>query len=166
VVLALPEDMLAETADVADAAPYIEAQPAATPEQIAALRELLARARQPLMIVGGSGWSEEACVEIVAFAEASGLPAACSFRRMDVFDNRSDCFVGDLSTSVSPALSRRVKEADLLLLVGARLGEWNRPTRANDWSTSIPIRMRLAACSRRRWRSRRAPVRSPPRRQG
>ena len=123
VVLALPEDMLAETADVADAAPYVQTQPAATPEQIAALRELLARAERPLLIVGGSGWSEEACRQIVAFAEKNGLPAACSFRRMDIFDNRSDCFVGDLSTSISPALSRRMKEADLLLLIGARLGE-------------------------------------------
>jgi acetolactate synthase-1/2/3 large subunit len=75
------------------------------------------------MIVGGSGWSEEACARIVAFAEANGLPAACSFRRMDIFDNGSDCFVGDLSTSISPALSRRIKDADVLLLVGARLGE-------------------------------------------
>jgi acetolactate synthase-1/2/3 large subunit len=123
VVLALPEDMLSETADVADAMPYVQAQPASTPEQIAALRELLARAERPLMIVGGSGWSEQACRQIVAFAEANGLPAGCSFRRMDIFDNRSDCFVGDLSTSISPALSRRVKEADVVLLVGARLGE-------------------------------------------
>jgi acetolactate synthase-1/2/3 large subunit len=122
-VLALPEDMLGETAQVADAKPYVSAQPAATPEQIARLRELLAGAERSLLVVGGFGWSDEACKQIVAFAEASGLPAACSFRRQDVFDNRSDCFVGDLSTSIAPTLSRRVKEADLLVLVGARLGE-------------------------------------------
>jgi acetolactate synthase-1/2/3 large subunit len=123
VVLALPEDMLVEAAEVADAAPYVRSQPAATPQHIDALRSLLAEAERPLMFVGGSGWSDDACRQIVAFAEVNGLPTGCSFRRQDIFDNRSDCYIGDLSTSISPALSRRVKDADLLLLVGARLGE-------------------------------------------
>ncbi len=123
IVLSLPEDMLSETADVADAKPYVRAQPAATPEHIAELREILSRAERPMLVVGGFGWSDEACREIVAFAEASGVPAACSFRRQDVFDNRSECFVGDLSTSIAPTLSKRVKESDLLVLIGARLGE-------------------------------------------
>ncbi len=123
VVLSLPEDMLSETADVADAKPYVRAQPAATAEHIAQLREILSRAERPLLVVGGFGWSDEACREIVTFAEANGLPTACSFRRQDVFDNRSECFVGDLSTSIAPALAKRVKESDLLVLIGARLGE-------------------------------------------
>ena len=123
VVLALPEDMLSETAEVEDASPHVSAQPAATPEHMAALRQIIEKAERPLLIVGGFGWSDAACKEIVAFAETNGLPAACSFRRQDVFDNRSECFVGDLSTSIAPTLSRRVKEADLIVLVGARLGE-------------------------------------------
>jgi acetolactate synthase-1/2/3 large subunit len=123
VVLALPEDMLTDTVTVADAKPYVSVQPAATPDQIARLRELLAGAERPLMIVGGSGWSDEACAQIVSFAEANGLPTACSFRRQDVFDNQSECFVGDLGTSTAPTLVERVKAADFLLVVGARLGE-------------------------------------------
>jgi acetolactate synthase-1/2/3 large subunit len=123
VVLSLPEDMLSETAEVADAAPYVCAQPAATAEHITGLREILSHAERPLLVVGGFGWSDEACREIVTFAEASGLPTACSFRRQDVFDNRSECFIGDLSTSIAPTLSKRVKESDLLVLIGARLGE-------------------------------------------
>jgi acetolactate synthase-1/2/3 large subunit len=87
------------------------------------MRELLGHAERPLLIVGGSGWNEQGCKDIVAFAEANGIPAACSFRRQDVFDNASENYAGDLSTSVAPSLTKRVKEADLLLVVGARLGE-------------------------------------------
>src|SRR5690606_10137977 len=78
VVLALPEDMLSETADVEDAKPYVAAQDAPDATQMNAMRALLAKAERPLMIVGGSGWSDKACRDIVAFAEASGIPAACS----------------------------------------------------------------------------------------
>jgi acetolactate synthase-1/2/3 large subunit len=123
VVLALPEDMLAERAEVADARPYTPAAAAIDATQVAAVRDLLAAAERPLMLVGGSGWTDAACAQIVAFAEAHDLPTACSFRRQDVFDDRSDCFAGDLGTSGPPALIRRVGEADLLLVVGARLGE-------------------------------------------
>lgn len=123
VVLALPEDMLSETADVEDAKPYVTAQAAPDAAQMNAMRELLAKAERPLMIVGGSGWSDQACRDIVVFAEANGIPAACSFRRQDVFDNGSENYAGDLSTSVAASLTKRVKEADLLLVVGARLGE-------------------------------------------
>ena len=123
VVLALPEDMLRETAAVADAVPSPGAQPAVAPEQLARVRAMLGEAERPLLLVGGPGWTDDACRLIVAFAEANGLPAACSFRRQDVFDNGSPCFAGDLGTSGPPALVRRVGEADLLLVVGARLGE-------------------------------------------
>ncbi len=123
VVLALPEDMLSEEAVVADAAPFVRAQAAVAPADIARMREILAAAERPLLLVGGPGWTDEACQNIVAFAEANGLPAACSFRRQDVFDHASQNYAGDLGTSGPPALVKRVKEADLLLVVGARLGE-------------------------------------------
>jgi acetolactate synthase-1/2/3 large subunit len=123
VVLALPEDMLSETADVEDAKPYVTAQPSPDATQMNEMREMVGKAERPLIIVGGSGWSEQACKDIVAFAEASGIPTACSFRRQDVFDNASANYIGDLSTSVAPSLTKRVKEADLLLVIGARLGE-------------------------------------------
>ncbi len=123
VVLALPEDMLRDRAAAPVAGPYrpVRAHPGAA--DLAELRRLLAAAERPMMLVGGSGWSDEACRDIARFAEANDLPACCSFRRQDIIDNRSPCFVGDLGTGASPSLVARVKEADLLLAVGARIGE-------------------------------------------
>lgn len=123
VVLALPEDMLSETSDAQDARPHVTAQAAPVDAQMLAMREMLAKAERPLLVVGGSGWTDEASANIVAFAQANGIPAACSFRRQDVFDNHSENYIGDLSTSVAPSLTKRVREADLLLVVGARLGD-------------------------------------------
>ncbi|WP_142846413.1 thiamine pyrophosphate-binding protein [Telmatospirillum sp. J64-1] len=123
VVLALPEDMLSESAEVPDSAPYAAARPSASAGDVERIAAILAQAERPLMIVGGGGWSDQACRDILAFAEANGLPTACSFRRQDVVDNRSDIYVGDLGTSTSPALIKRLGEADLLFVIGARLGE-------------------------------------------
>jgi acetolactate synthase-1/2/3 large subunit len=123
VILALPEDMLRDRAIAAAAGPYrpVRAHPGAA--DLAELRRLLATAERPMMLVGGSGWSDEACRDITGFARANDLPVCCSFRRQDIVDNRLACFVGDLGTGASPALVARVKEADLLLAVGARIGE-------------------------------------------
>ena len=123
VVLALPEDMLRDRCAAAVSGPYrpVRAHPGAA--DLAELRRLLAAAERPMMLVGGSGWSDEACRDIAGFARANDLPVCCSFRRQDIVDNRLPCFVGDLGTGASPALVMRVKEADLLLAVGARIGE-------------------------------------------
>jgi acetolactate synthase-1/2/3 large subunit len=123
VVLALPEDMLRERRAAQVAGPYrpVRAHPGAG--DLAALRRLLAAAERPMMLVGGNGWSDAACRDITSFARANGLPVCCSFRRQDIIDNRMACFVGDLGTGASPSLVARVKEADLLLAVGARIGE-------------------------------------------
>jgi acetolactate synthase-1/2/3 large subunit len=123
VVLGLPEDMLAEICDVEDAKPYVVAQAAPNTAKLNEMRDLLSKAERPLLIVGGGSWSEQGCKDIVAFAETNGIPAACSFRRQDVIDNASENYIGDLSTSVAASLTKRVKEADFLLIVGARLGE-------------------------------------------
>ncbi len=123
VVMSLPEDMLTDVVSVADAEPYVAVQSAAGAADLAQLRALLESAERPLVLVGGGGWSEDACRDIVAFAEASDLPVACSFRRQDVFDNAHRCFVGDIGTSGPPALVERFKRADLLIVVNARLGE-------------------------------------------
>jgi len=122
-VLALPEDMLRDRSTAAVAGPYraVHAHPGAG--DLAELRRLLAAAERPMMLVGGSGWSDQACRDIAGFAQANDLPVCCSFRRQDIVDNRLPCFVGDLGTGASPLLVARVKEADLLLAVGARIGE-------------------------------------------
>jgi len=123
VVLALPEDMLRETAAVADAVPYRPAQAHPGPDDMAKLRDLLERAVRPLMILGGGGWGPAAITDIRAFAEANGLPVATSFRRQDRIDNMHPNYVGHVGIGINPKLAQRIREADLLLVVGARLGE-------------------------------------------
>jgi len=123
VVLALPEDMLTDRVDVRDAEPYQAIQPSPSPADMERVVELLKKAERPLLMVGGSRWSEAACAEMLAFAEAWNLPATASFRRMDLLDNRSRVYAGDFGTSPVPSLTKRIKEADLLLVVGARLGD-------------------------------------------
>ncbi len=123
VVLALPEDVLTDTADVADLARVerVAAHPGA--DDIVRMRAMLERAHAPIMILGGGGWDAGACDAIVRFAERNALPAVCSFRRQSLFDNRHPCYAGDLSLGPSPALVARIKNADVVLAVGTRLGE-------------------------------------------
>jgi acetolactate synthase-1/2/3 large subunit len=123
VVVALPEDMLRDMAQVAPVGPYraVRAHPGAT--DLAELRRLLAAAERPLVLVGGSGWSDAACADIARFLAANNLPACCSFRRQDIVDNRLGNYLGDLGTGAAPSLVARVKAADLVLAIGARIGE-------------------------------------------
>jgi len=123
VVLALPEDMLREPAAAADAGPYqrVEAHPAA--DDIAQLRRLLAAARQPLLLLGGSTWSAAAVEDITAFAERNRLAVATAFRRQDRFDNLHPSYAGDLGIGPNPKLLSLLERADLLMAVGPRLGE-------------------------------------------
>jgi acetolactate synthase-1/2/3 large subunit len=123
VVLALPEDMLTSTAAVADAGPYrrVAAHPGAA--DMAELRAMLAAAQRPFVILGGNGWTREACADVQAFVAANDLPVGASFRRQDLLDNRDPHYAGDVAIGINPALQTRVRNADLLLVIGARLGE-------------------------------------------
>ncbi|MBO1112471.1 thiamine pyrophosphate-binding protein [Bordetella petrii] len=123
VVVALPEDMLADVAQAADSPPWQPVQAAPDAGQMQRLAALLERAERPLMIVGGSGWTEQAAQDIAGFAQAHGMPVACAFRRQDIVDNSHPCYAGDLSLAPSPALAQRVRDSDFLLVVGTRLGE-------------------------------------------
>ena len=123
VVLSLPEDVLAEEAAVADAAPARPAVAAPAPADLVRVRALLADAERPLMVVGGGGWSAAAAGAARAFAEAATLPVVCSFRCQDYVDNRSPAYAGHLTTFTDPALATRVRDADVLLVVGDRLGD-------------------------------------------
>jgi acetolactate synthase-1/2/3 large subunit len=123
VVLALPEDMLTDRVTVADAEPYQAIQPSVDPADMERVRKLLEKAERPLLMVGGSRWTDAACAQALAFAEAWNLPATASFRRMDILDNRSKVYAGDFGTSPVPSLAKRMKESDLILVVGARLGD-------------------------------------------
>jgi acetolactate synthase-1/2/3 large subunit len=123
VVLALPEDMLTDIAEVGDAMHYKVSRAHPGEEQIADFRALLAKAQRPLVILGGGGWDAEAVSDIRTFAEASNLPVGCSFRCQDLFDNTLPNYVGDVGIGINPKLAQRIKESDLLIAIGPRLGE-------------------------------------------
>lgn len=123
VVLALPEDLLEQTAEVGDAVCHQPVQAAPTDAQIGTIRRMLGQARSPLVLLGGTGWTETACEHMQRFAEANQLPVACAFRYQDLFDNRHPNYVGDVGIGINPKLAQRVRNADLLLALGPRLGE-------------------------------------------
>jgi acetolactate synthase-1/2/3 large subunit len=123
VVLALPEDMQRQIAEVPDIGPAAIAPPRPDPAALARLASLLARARKPLLILGGSRWNESGRAAIRAFATRNDLPVTVAFRRQSLYDGTLDNFVGDLGVGSDPALIAKVKESDLLLAVGTRLGE-------------------------------------------
>jgi len=123
VVVALPEDVLDARAEVSDAAPRVPVQAAPSAADLARLRELLGVAERPLVVIGGGGWSAQAAADLQRFAEANRLPVATSFRRQDYVDNASPSYAGVLTIGHDPALASRLRDADLLLVVGARLGD-------------------------------------------
>lgn len=123
VVLALPEDMLLDEVDVADAAPYRKVKASPSADAMEQLRGMLASAQRPLVLLGGGDWSIEACDDIRACIEANNLATACTFRRQDLLDNRHPSYCGDVGIGINPLLAKRVDAADLIVAIGPRLGE-------------------------------------------
>jgi acetolactate synthase I/II/III large subunit len=124
VVLAFPEDVLSEAAAAPrPVAAHPPAEAAPTRRQVERLAEVLAAAKRPIVILGGSRWNAEAVARIQAFAERFHLPVACSFRRQSLFDNTHPCYAGDIGIAISPKLASRIKDADLVMLVGGRMSE-------------------------------------------
>ena len=123
VVIALPEDMLVERIAVPDAPAFepIETSPGAT--DMSRLQKLIWAAERPIALLGGSRWSQAACTAFARFAERFALPVATTFRRAHLFDPLHPCYAGDLGIGPNPKLLARVKGADLIALVGGRLGE-------------------------------------------
>jgi len=123
VVLALPEDMLTEAAEHRPVDRYRPVQAYPGRDDIERLTTLLNRARRPFAIVGGGGWTADACADFQRFAGSFDVPVGASFRCQDYFDNRHRCYAGHVGIGIDPNLAERVRTADLLLAVGTRLGE-------------------------------------------
>jgi acetolactate synthase I/II/III large subunit len=123
VVLGLPEDMLSAVAEALDAKPAMVAAAHPAPLAMGTFTDLLARAERPLMIVGGPGWSKTVQQQVEAFAARFRLPVACAFRYQDYIDNRHHCYAGHVGIGPVPKLAAAIRDADLLITIGARLGE-------------------------------------------
>jgi acetolactate synthase-1/2/3 large subunit len=123
VVLALPEDMLVDQAVVADTRRYQPVQASPSAAQIETVRAMLAGAKKPLVLLGGGGWNQQACADLQRFAEANHLPVACAFRFQDLLDNAHPSYIGDVGIGINPKLAARVRDADVILAIGPRLGE-------------------------------------------
>jgi acetolactate synthase-1/2/3 large subunit len=123
VVLALPEDMLTQVVQTEDVRPYQSVQASPSGADLERMKSILESASRPLAILGGTVWGTQACADFRTFARNAGLPVTCAFRFQDLYDNRCDHYVGDVGIGLNPKLAERVRTADVLLVVGARLGE-------------------------------------------
>ncbi len=123
VVIALPEDMLTERVAVPDAPAFEPVETWPGLPDMARLQKLLWASKRPIMILGGSRWSEAASAAMMRFAERFALPITTSFRRAHLFDALHPCYAGDLGIGPNAKLLARIKGADTIVLVGGRLGE-------------------------------------------
>jgi len=124
VVLSLPEDMLAQSVPApAQARAAVPAAAAPRATDLDALTHLLEQSARPLLVVGGTGWSDAACLALREFAATNALPLVASFRRQDLIDNRHPNYCGHLGLGVDLQLAERLKSSDLVVAIGSRLGE-------------------------------------------
>jgi len=123
VVVAIPEDMLVERIAVDDAPPFSAIETSPGLDEMQKFAELLAAARAPVAVLGGSRWSQEACDRMARFAEKYKLPVCTTFRRGHLFDQTHSCYAGDLGIGPNPKLLERIKSSDLVIVIGGRLGE-------------------------------------------
>ena len=123
VVLVLPEDMLTQQVDAVPLSCVEPAQSAPTPAALVQLEAMLEAAERPFVIVGGAGWTPESAAGLQRFAEAWQLPVGNAFRFQDTFDNHHALYAGDVGIGLNPKLAARIRDADLILAIGPRLGE-------------------------------------------
>ncbi|MFT5112631.1 MAG: acetolactate synthase-1/2/3 large subunit [Parasphingorhabdus sp.] len=123
VVLALPEDMLRDQVEGGSGEIVQVASPSPAASSIDTLKSLLQEAKNPLLLAGGSRWSQAAISQLSAFCASWDLPLACSFRRQTLIDNHNHCYAGDVGLAINPKLLNRLKIADLVILLGGRFSE-------------------------------------------
>ncbi len=123
VVLVLPEDMLTRPTQARPLARVEPVQAWSDPGSLRELRQMLLQAQRPFVIAGGGGWTPQAAQALQRFAENWNLPVGNAFRFQDTFDNHHPLYAGDVGIGVNPRLAARIKKSDLILAIGARLGE-------------------------------------------
>jgi acetolactate synthase I/II/III large subunit len=123
VAVSLPEDMLSERTAVEDAPPFVPIETSPGAAEMAKFAQLLGTAQASILILGGSRWSQAASDSVARFAQRFSLPVCTTFRRLHLFDALHPCYAGDLGIGPNPKLVERIKGADLVVLIGGRLGE-------------------------------------------
>ena len=123
VVIVLPEDMLTQMVDAAPLPKVMPIEAWIAPESANSLREMLLKAERPLVIAGGSGWTVQSAQALQRFAENWSLPVGNAFRFQDTFDNFHPLYAGDVGIGINPKLASRIKQSDLIIAIGPRLGE-------------------------------------------
>ncbi len=123
VVVVLPEDMLTQTVDAQPLPKVTPAEAWSDPGSLRTLRELLLQAERPFVIAGGGGWTVQAAQALQRFAENWSLPVGNAFRFQDTFDNFHPLYAGDVGIGINPKLAARIKQSDLIIAIGPRLGE-------------------------------------------
>lgn len=123
VALIFPEDILSQLVAAAEVAPYRRTVSRCGIDDMEAVLQVLEKAERPLALIGGPGWSQASADHLATFAQRNSLPVAATFRCQDYFDNTHPCYVGDVGLGINPELAQRVHDADLILAIGARLGE-------------------------------------------
>ena len=123
VILSLPEDILFAKSNVIDAPKIKPLRQMVSEIDVKEIITKLKNASNPFIIVGGSGWSLEASKSLGKFAKSLGIPVGTSFRCQDYLDNYHPNYVGDVGIGINPELLKRIKMADCILVLNARLGE-------------------------------------------
>ncbi|MFZ5746967.1 MAG: thiamine pyrophosphate-binding protein [Pseudomonadota bacterium] len=123
VVIALPEDMLCDVVEAIDRPKLARHSAGLDPAGFTDVLDLLRTAERPVAVVGGAGWDIATGKAFDDFARRWGIPVAGAFRRQDAISNASPVWAGNLGYGPNPRLVDRIKAADLILAVGARLGE-------------------------------------------
>jgi acetolactate synthase-1/2/3 large subunit len=123
VIISLPEDILSGVCEVPDRPRVVLGQQFTSDSEVKKIEKAIIKAERPLVIAGGTGWSKEVVKNLGVFVKNFNLPVATTFRRQHLMDNRHDCYIGDLGTGMNPALAKTVKESDLIIAIGTRLGE-------------------------------------------
>lgn len=124
VVIGLPEDMLRDVVDIHKLpAKVTPVQGSPAEKQVSEIAKLLSGAKSPLIIAGGETWDQQACHDLAEFSQAWNLPVTCSFRSQDRLSALHSSYIGDAGLGINPALAKRIRDADILLVLGARLGD-------------------------------------------
>ncbi|MDQ1078847.1 acetolactate synthase-1/2/3 large subunit [Pseudoroseomonas cervicalis] len=123
VVVAISEEMQKVRVQVPDIGPAEVAPAAPSPAALQKMLSMLEAAERPLVVLGGSRWSEATRRIIREFCVARDLPVAVGFRRQSLYDCTLPNYAGDLGVGADAGLVAKAKQADLILALGTRIGE-------------------------------------------